>query len=240
MRRASVRADAGRAKKTFPRAWTSLSNQKRAPTFHLVLVKKEWKKFAITVSAWVAAALAVQFLTTIFLGGPPDYVVPGILVLGALQIGLLDRTPLPAGGGKMLKRGVGLLMITFAVWFATGAGAEEKIPWQTYSDEVLDAAIRGKRPVMIDFTSRNCPPCLDMERKVFTDRRVAEAAKEFLPLRADLTLINAANEALANRFGVEAFPTIVFISPDGKERSNLRLVGYENALRFAERVESAR
>jgi thioredoxin:protein disulfide reductase len=203
-------------------------------------VKKDWKKFAIKVGAWVMAALAVHFLTTIFLGGPPEYIVPGILALGALQIGLLDRTPLPAGGGKMLKRGVALLMITFAVWFATGAGAEERIPWQTYSDESLNAAVRGNRPVMIDFTSRNCPPCLEMERKVFANRRVAEAAKEFLPLRADLTMLNATNEALAVRFGIEAFPTIVFIGADGKERSNLRLVGYENALRFAERVESAR
>ena len=192
------------------------------------------------MSAWIAAALAVQFLTTIFLGGPPDYVVPAILFFGALQIGLLDRTSLPAGDGRMLKRGVALLMITFGLWFATGAGAEGKIPWQTYSDESLDAALRGKRPVMIDFTSQNCPPCSEMERKVFTNRRVAEAAKEFLPLRADLTLLNATNEAIALRFGIEAFPTIVFIGGDGKERTNLRLVGYENALRFAERVESAR
>lgn len=182
----------------------------------------------------------MQFLTTIFLGRPPDYVVPGILILGALQIGLLDRTPLPAGEGKMLKRGVALLMITFAIWFATGAGAEEKIPWQAYSDEALDAAFRGKRPVMIDFTSKNCPPCLEMERKVFTNLRVAEAAKEFLPLRADLTVLTPKLEALADKFKIEAFPTVVFVGVDGKERSNLRLVGYENALRFAQRVESAR
>ena len=203
-------------------------------------MKKEWKRFAIKVAAWVAAALAVQFLTTIFLGGAPDYLVPGILLLGALQIGLLDRTPLPAGDGRMLKRGVALLMITFAVWFAIGAGAEEKIPWQAYSEESLHAAVRGQRPVMIEFTSRNCPSCRQMERKVFTDHRVTEAARVFLPLRADLTTLNATNEALANRFGVVATPTIVFIGTDGRERSNLRLVGYENALRFAERVESAR
>jgi thiol:disulfide interchange protein DsbD len=203
-------------------------------------VKKEWKQFTIKVAAWVGAAIAVQFLTTIFLGGPLYSIVAGILGLGALQIGLLDRTRLPAGEGKMLKRGVALLMITFAVWFATGAGAEEKIPWQTYSDELLDAARRGNRPVMLDFTSRNCPPCLDMERKVFTNRRVAEAAKEFLPLRADLTTPTSASEALAAKFQIEAFPTIVFIDANGKERSNLRLVGYENATFFAERVEAAR
>jgi thiol:disulfide interchange protein DsbD len=203
-------------------------------------VKKKWKQFAIKVGAWIGAALALQFLTTIFLGGPPDYIVPGILALGALQIGLLDRTPLPASEGKMLKRGVALLMLAFAGWFAVGAEAEERIPWQTCSDELLDWARKSQRPVMIDFTSRNCRPCLEMERKVFTNRRVAEAAKEFLPLRLDLTAPNAAAEAIAQRFGINAFPTVVFLGADGQERRNLRLAGFENATFFAERVESAR
>jgi thiol:disulfide interchange protein DsbD len=203
-------------------------------------VNKEWKVFALKVAAWVGAALAAQFLTTIFLDGPPDYLVPGILVLGALQIGLLDRTPLPANGGGMLKRGIALLMVTFAVWFATGANGEEKIKWQPYSDELLEAARKGQRPVMIDFTSKACLPCLQMERKVFSNSRVANAAKEFLPLRADLTLATQTNAALAERFSVQIFPTVVFIGSDGKEHVNLRLEGYENARFFAERVERAR
>ncbi len=192
------------------------------------------------VAAWFVAALVIHSLTTVFLGGPPDYVVPGILLAGALQIGLLDRTPLPAGGGKMLKRGVALLMLAFAFWIGTNPGLEEKISWQTYSDEALAAARKGGRPVMIDFTSRNCTWCREMERKVFTNHRVAGAAKDFLPLRADLTNGDATTQALAGKFGIDAFPTIVFIGADGKERSNLRLVGYENATFFAERVESAR
>ena len=79
-----------------------------------------------------------------------------------------------------------------------------------------------------------------MERKVFTSRRVGEAAKEFVGLRADLTDDNAASRALAAKFGIEAFPTIVFLGADGQERRNLRLVGFEDALSFAQRVESAR
>lgn len=203
------------------------------------LVKRETKIFAVKVAAWVGVALAAQFLTTIFLGGPPEFLVSGILALGALQIGLLDRTPLPANGGT-LKRGIALLMITFAVWLGTGPGLEEKIKWQPFSDELLEAARKGQKPVIIDFTSKACPPCLEMERKVFTSSRVANAAKDFLPLRADLTETTPTNIALALRFNIEMFPTIIFIGGDGKERVNLRLQGYENARFFADRVERAR
>jgi thiol:disulfide interchange protein DsbD len=220
---------------TWPRVVNAASCFYSAP----YIVKREWKVFGIKLAVWIAAAAGAHFITTIFLGGPPDYLVSGILVLAAIQIGLLDRTPLPAGEGKMLKRGLALLLITFAVWLETGSGGAQ-IPWQIYSDELLQAARKGGRPVMIDFTSKNCAPCLDMERKVFSNSRVAAAAEDFLPLRADLTELTATNAAIAERFNIEAFPTIVFIGGDGKERVNLRLVGYENARFFTERVQSAR
>jgi thiol:disulfide interchange protein len=203
-------------------------------------LKKNWLSFTWKTAAWIGAALAVHFGAVIFLGGPLSYVAPGLLALGALHLGLLDRTPLPVADGRMLKRGVSLLLVTFALWLGTNPGAEEKIPWVSYSDEVLDAARRGGRKVMIDFTSKNCAPCLEMERKVFSHGRVGEAAKEFLALRADLTVDNAENQRLAARFNIEAFPTVIFLGTNGQERVNLRLVGYEDALRFAQRVESAR
>ena len=201
-------------------------------------MSQAWKYFLIKVGAWMGVALLVQFCTTVLLGGPVDYVVPGILGLGALHLGLLDRTALPGSGGPLLKRGLALLMITFAVWL--GTGEEEGLAWQVYSEELVVAARQGGRPVMIDFTSRRCPPCLEMKRKVFSHGRVKAAAREFIVLRADCTEGTAAVRALTEKYGIEAFPTVVFLGADGQERVNLRLVGFEDALRFRERVESAR
>jgi thioredoxin:protein disulfide reductase len=203
-------------------------------------LKTVWKPFVLKVAAWAVAAAAVHFLTATFLGAPLSYVVSGILILGALHMALLDRTPLPVAEGRMLKRGVALLLVAFAAWLQIEPFTQSRISWIAYSDDVLEMAQRTRRSVMIDFTSRNCPPCLEMERKVFTHRRVGEAAKEFLTVRADLTAQTAANQKVAERFGIKAYPTIVFLGPDGKERHNLRLVGFENATFFAERVESAR
>jgi thioredoxin:protein disulfide reductase len=198
-----------------------------------------WKKFAGTSALWAGAALAAHFLTTVLIGAPPRYLVPGILVAGAVYLALIDRTPLP-GEGKLLKRGVGLLFVTFAAWLTLGDTGGPKIAWQPYSEQLLDAAQRGGRPVMIDFTSRACPPCAQMDRRVFSNARVVDAANAFLPLRADLTELTPANAAIAEKFGIQAFPTIVFIGADGRERRNLRLVGFENATFFRERLEAAR
>ena len=204
-------------------------------------MKQEWKQFALKIATWLGVAGAIHFLTSTLLGRAPDYLVPGILVLGALHIGLLDRTPLPAGDGKMLKRGLGLLMITFAFWLANGDGSPSKIAWQVYSEELLAVARKTGRPVMIDFTSRHCPPCAAMERKVFNHHRMEAAARNFIALRADLTdeKLKPA-QTLMERYGIEGYPTIVFLDAEGKERRNLRLVGFENATFFAERIESAR
>ena len=199
-----------------------------------------WQKFALKVAAWVAAAFVLHFLTKIFLGDAPALLIPAVLAGGAMEIGLPDRTPLPGDNGKMLKRGVALLMITFAVWFGTNPIAGGKIPWQSYSEEILETARKSGRPVMIDFMSRRCPPCLSMEREVFSDNRVASAAKQFIVVRIDLTDASAASRAVSFKFGVQAIPTVVFLGPDGKERSDLRLIGFEDATLFAARMKSAR
>lgn len=201
-------------------------------------MNNEWRTFAWRVAAWVFVALLVQAATTMFLGGPVPYLVPGLLGLGALQVGVLDRTVLPHG--PMLKRGVALLMIVFAAWFALPERASNGIPWQPFSDDILQAARKGGRPVMIEFTIENCGPCTDMQRNVFPRSRVVEAAEPFIALKADLTNADTNTLALSERFNIEAFPTFVFIGSDGQERVNLRLVGYEPAEFFAARLQSAR
>jgi thiol:disulfide interchange protein len=203
-------------------------------------VKPELKRFLIKVGAWAGVALLVHFFATVLLGAPPPFVVPGILVIAAIHLGLIDRTPLPLENGKLLKRGVALLMLAFALWLANTPVAAEKIKWQAYSEELVAAARKGNRPVMIDFTSKACPPCYAMKGKVFSNSRVARAAESFMPLRVDATAPDAKTAELLERYRIEAFPTIVFLDATGKERSNLRLVGFENATFFAERVESAR
>lgn len=202
------------------------------------MVKPEFKWFAIKVAAGAAAAAFVHGVTFLFLGGPLPYLVPGILVACAVYFAFIDRTPLEHG--RFAKRGVALLFAAFALWLAAPPSEGAVIPWQPYDPTLLEAARKGERPVMIEFITQSCPYCRQMDRNVFSRQKVARAAEPFLALRADLTAATPQNQQLAQQFAIEAFPTIVFLGPNGQERVNLRLVGFERAENFVQRLEQAR
>src|ERR1044071_2070972 len=141
--------------------------------------------FALKVTACAAVAGFIHAIMVMFLGGTIQYVVPGVLFAAAVYLGFFDRTKIEEG--QFLKRGVALLFAAVAVWLVAPQSEGAVIPWQDYDPQLVQAARRGERPVMIDFTSRACAPCRDMERNVFSRRAVARAAEPFLALRADLT-----------------------------------------------------
>jgi protein disulfide-isomerase len=88
-----------------------------------------------------------------------------------------------------------------------------------------EAAASGK-PLLLEFTGSDwCPPCMALNREVFSQDAFAAFADESLVLvkldfprakeQSEATV--AQNEALAERFGIRGFPTIVLLSPEGEE-----------------------
>jgi thioredoxin:protein disulfide reductase len=187
----------------------------------------EWMEGVKKIFGWILLAMAAYFLRSVL---PPPFgkwLLPAVLVVGAIAI-LVTRL-----GLRLPVRAVAAaVLFGIAIFFVP----RELRGWQPYVPQAIGAG----RPAIIDFSADWCLPCLELERKTFTDPRVAAALARRSLLKADMTRIASPEAiALSEKFGILGVPTIIFLDASGKERQDLRLVGFENADRFLERLSKA-
>jgi thiol:disulfide interchange protein DsbD len=187
----------------------------------------EWMEGVKKIFGWILLAMAAYFLRSVVPPPLGKWLLPLVLVIGAVAI-LVTRL----GLRWPIKAGAAVVLIAIAIFFVP----RELKGWQPYAEEVVGAG----RPAVIDFSAEWCLPCLELEKKTFSDPRVAEALSRRALLKADMTKIGSPEAvALAERFGILGVPTVIFLDGSGKERQDLRLVGFENAERFLERLAKA-
>jgi len=106
--------------------------------------------------------------------------------------------------------------------------------WSTDYDASLKKAASENRMVLLEFTGSDwCPPCKMQAKEVFDQTGFAEFAKENLvPVKLDFPRrseqdpkIRAANQALAEKYKIEDFPTVILLDSKGNEIA--REVGYQ-------------
>jgi thioredoxin-related protein len=117
--------------------------------------------------------------------------------------------------------------LALILWMACVAiGARGEATWLTSVPDALAQAKRENKLVLLDFTGSDwCHWCMVLEADTFTQPQFIDYAKDNLVLaRLDFPRrtalpddLKAANEALRSQFGVEGFPTVVILSPDGKK-----------------------
>ena len=98
--------------------------------------------------------------------------------------------------------------------------------------------------LLINFTGSDwCPPCLMLHRQILSRPEFADyAAKHLVLLEVDFPhrkpqseAQKAANEKLADRFGIYGFPTIIILDSDGKKLGEF---GYTQAARSLSSLRS--
>ena len=102
---------------------------------------------------------------------------------------------------------------------------------------------QSTRPVMLDFYADWCVSCKEMESFTFTKPNVAQRMDRLLLLQADVTANNPEDRALLKRYKLFGPPGIIFFEPGGRERKDVRVVGFQDGERFAanlDRVFSAK
>lgn len=88
--------------------------------------------------------------------------------------------------------------------------------WETSFDAAASKSIDSSKPILIDFTADWCPPCQFMKYDVFLNDAVKNTLREkVIPLRADVTSQSSNGMPLAQRYDVQATPTLLLVDADG-------------------------
>lgn len=126
-----------------------------------------------------------------------------------------------------------LLIVTLTL--AADSSAADRSAWRSDFDAAQREAQRLDRPMLVHFYTDWCFPCRRMEQDVLSRQTVTQV----LESRMILVKLNAEQHPeIAQRFGVELFPTDVIVDPAGKRI--LSSTGYQEAdkyVRFARDAE---
>ncbi len=81
---------------------------------------------------------------------------------------------------------------------------------------ILDLADRSGKIIFLDGYTSWCAPCKKMDKEVFTRPEIANYFNQkFINVKYDMEL--AQGDVLKDKYGVQAFPTYLFIAPGGQE-----------------------
>jgi DsbC/DsbD-like thiol-disulfide interchange protein/thioredoxin-related protein len=148
--------------------------------------------------------------------------IPLTLLIGGLYLGFLDPVGSKSAAFRIFRYIIGATLI-FAAIYSWNIGQKPTFAWQPYSSTIN----RNQKPTAIYFSASWCIPCLELDRKTFTDQEVIENMQKLNRYKVDLTNYGSEESVkLRRKYSISGVPTLVFLDPDGIEVSHERVVGY--------------
>lgn len=113
-----------------------------------------------------------------------------------------------------MSSGKALLVMIVAVVGLTGASPKvPRVKWRRDYLAACKEARESQRPMVVDFGTRECIWCKKLDATTFHDQEVIKQMNEqFIPVKIDAER----DPSLAQSMRVQIYPTLVFISHDGK------------------------
>ncbi len=224
-----------------------------------------WMKRINAVFGVMLLAVAIYLLDRVLPEAMILLLWAALLITSSIYMGALDSLASDAGGWRRLWKGAGLISLVYGILLmvgvATGKGdlfeplkglalaegesADHALPFRAVKgspglDTELGQAAAQRQTTMLDFYADWCVSCKEMERFTFSDPRVQAALDGMRMLQTDVTANDAQDQKLLKRFELFGPPAILFFDPEGRERRELRVVGFMSAEEFEAIVARAR
>jgi thiol:disulfide interchange protein len=90
-------------------------------------------------------------------------------------------------------------------------GPRDRVPWGYDLSAAKLTAQRDHKPVLAYFTTEGCGPCQNMGRNVWSDAKVAEAARAYVPVKINIDVW----PELREKYQVRAIPTMAVLDERG-------------------------
>lgn len=200
-----------------------------------------WMLITKQVLGLIMLAMAGYMISKIFIGF--DDVI--VIIWSAISIIKLGRNIKVLNNPKIAKIAVSfVLIVAVGVYKYTSdikmrAVDEKFISVTTVAefDQQLALAKERHQPVILDFYANWCSACKELDLRTFSNQQVQDKFKQYAMIRVDVTRNSSDIQALQNRYGIFALPTILMISPDGTEVSNLHTYGFIPSNEFLAKLE---
>jgi thioredoxin-like negative regulator of GroEL len=110
------------------------------------------------------------------------------------------------------------------------------LPWEKDHDSAIKKAKVAGKPVMIDFWAEWCGWCHRLDKTTYLDPVVVRKAEDFVAVKIN-TEGSRREAEVAGRYDVQSLPTIVFLSPEGRQMH--RLNGFQGPGQFPRTLDQA-
>src|SRR5450830_1388414 len=217
---------------------------------------------ALIVGPCVAAPLAGALIylsqsRDVVVGGAALFAMAMGMSVPLLMLGVSAGSLLPRAGKWMeaVKRLFGVLMLAVALWMVSPVlpAVLQMAAWSALLMGYGFYLLRGSRPwsanafgavlavlaqskgktALLDFYADWCVSCKEMEKLTFVVPKVKAKLADTLLLQVDVTANDEADKAMLKRFSLFGPPGIILFDKTGAEIPDSRVIGFQDADKFA-------